>query len=65
MIAKLNALRARFNKAIAPIILVLAQPGVLALFHGRALVLAELVVTAAGAVGVIAAPKNADAAPAA
>jgi hypothetical protein len=50
---------ARFRKAVAPAVNVLAQPAVLALFHGQALGVAELVLTAATLAGVIAAPPNA------
>jgi hypothetical protein len=50
---------ARFRKAVAPAVSVLAQPGVLALFHGQALVVVELVLSAATLAGVIAAPPNA------
>jgi hypothetical protein len=50
---------ARFRKAIAPALNVLAQPAVLALFHGEALGVAEVILTIATLTGVIAAKPNA------
>jgi hypothetical protein len=59
MIAKLKATLARYRKAIAPVLTVLAQPAVLALIHGTALAVVEAVLTAAAAAGVIGSKANA------
>jgi hypothetical protein len=49
----------RYSKAVAPVLGLLAQPAVLGLLHGNALTVAELLVTAAVAAGVVKAPANA------
>jgi hypothetical protein len=64
MLAKLNAYRARFNKAAAPAVGLVAQVVALGVLHGTTLHYAQVVLAAATLVGVVAAPKNADKPPA-
>lgn len=58
--AKLTALRARFNKAVAPAVGLVGQLVVLGVLHGTALHWAQAGLALATLAGVIAAPRNAD-----
>jgi hypothetical protein len=60
MLVKLNAYRARFNKAAAPAVGLVAQVVALGVLHGTALHYAQALLAAATLVGVVVAPKNAD-----
>lgn len=57
----MKAALARYSKAVAPVLNLLAQPAVLASLHGTALAVAEAVLALATALGVVSAPKNKDA----
>lgn len=63
MIAKLSALRARFNKAVAPAVGLAGQLVVLGVLHGTALHWTQAAIALATLAGVVAAPKNAEKAP--
>jgi len=60
MLVKLNAYRARFNKATAPAVGLVGQLVALGVLHGTALHWAQALLAAATLVGVVVAPKNAD-----
>lgn len=55
---KLKALLAAYSKAVAPALNMLAQPGVLAEFHGTSLAVVEIVLGVATLLGVVKAPAN-------
>lgn len=49
---------AKYSKAVAPVLNVLAQPAVLSTLHGTALIVVEAVLAAATALGVVRSPAN-------